>query len=164
MGYLLLIWLMCGVGASLVAVNKGRSAVGWFATGFLLGPVGFIVSLIVSADASGVEARALRSGDLQKCPHCAELVKADATLCRYCGQHLPDIEPVTCPEGVESLHFAAWNGNYATVRRMVDGGVDVNERNSDGFTALDLARLRGDRLISEFLISRGAELGRQVNR
>ncbi len=42
------IWLLSGVFSAVVATNKGRSGCGWFTLGFLLGPVGLILSLAVS--------------------------------------------------------------------------------------------------------------------
>ena len=46
----------------------------------LLGPIGWIIS-------------AASSGNTRQCPHCAERVKAGATVCRYCGRDLPKITP-----------------------------------------------------------------------
>lgn len=31
----------------------------------------------------------LSKGDLRKCPHCAELIKKDATVCKHCGNTIP---------------------------------------------------------------------------
>ena len=41
-------WFFCGVISSVVASNKGRSVFGWFAIGLLLGPVGVVLSLVIS--------------------------------------------------------------------------------------------------------------------
>jgi hypothetical protein len=85
----LLIWVLFGVVAAVVATNKGRSGCGWFALGVLLGPFGFILSLVVSRNQPAVEEAALGSGEMKKCPYCAELIRGEAIKCRYCGSDLP---------------------------------------------------------------------------
>jgi hypothetical protein len=45
----------------------------------LLGPIGWLIA-------------ALSRGNLRKCPHCAEFVKLEATVCRHCGKELPKLE------------------------------------------------------------------------
>jgi hypothetical protein len=87
------LWLMCGIAAAIVASNKGRSGFGWFFLGFFLGPFGFILSLIVSKNATALEKSAIQSGAMKKCPFCAELVKVEAALCKHCGKELPEIVP-----------------------------------------------------------------------
>jgi hypothetical protein len=44
----IVISVICGIVACLVASNKGRNAVGWFFVGFLLGIIGLIISLCMS--------------------------------------------------------------------------------------------------------------------
>lgn len=83
-----LAWLMFGVLAAVVASNKERSGWGWFLLGMLLGPFGFALSLVVSKDESAAERNALSSGAVKKCPFCAELIKSEALVCRYCGRDL----------------------------------------------------------------------------
>jgi hypothetical protein len=85
---ILVIWLLFGIVAAVVATNKGRNGCGWFALGVLLGPFGFILSLVVAKNQPAIEKQALASGELTKCRFCAELIKAEAIKCRFCGTDL----------------------------------------------------------------------------
>ncbi len=91
----LLVWVLCGIAGAMIASQKGRSAGGWAVLCFLLGPLGVILALVASRDEAGLEAQALESGDSRKCPQCAEIIKSEATKCRYCGSEL---EPLPEPQ------------------------------------------------------------------
>lgn len=98
------------------------------------------------------------SADTRKCPFCAELVKVEARICKHCQKDLPEFTPEAVRQAgeLESLHDAAWNGNWATVSRLLREGADVNQTNAEGKTALDVARARGDKQIVSLLLSNGA--------
>lgn len=88
----LMIWLALGLAAMLVMQNKGRSGCGGFALGFLLGPFGLIIALVVGTDHKELEKKSLAGGDMRKCPHCAEVIRVEATKCRFCGSDVPTID------------------------------------------------------------------------
>ena len=91
MEVLLVIWLLCGVASAIILSNKGRDGCGGFALGFLLGPIGIVIALVMQADHKEMENRSLSAGDMRKCPSCAELIKVEAKKCRFCGSDLPPV-------------------------------------------------------------------------
>jgi RNA polymerase subunit RPABC4/transcription elongation factor Spt4 len=104
---LVAIWLLCGIISAVIASNKGRSVFGWFILGLLFGPLGFILALVVGKNEAEIEKSAIQSGTMKKCPYCAELVKREAKICRYCSKDLSlqiaendairDLSPKKCP-------------------------------------------------------------------
>ena len=79
-------------------IKKGRSGIGFFLLSLFLTPiVGGIILLIVRADQKTVDNIAVQDGDKRKCPFCAEIIKSEASVCRYCHSELT---PPDTPEEI----------------------------------------------------------------
>lgn len=81
--------LMLGLIPASIALHKGRGFFGWWIYGSALFIVALPHALLIKANATELERRAMETGDAKKCPHCAEMVKADAHVCKHCRRDLP---------------------------------------------------------------------------
>jgi len=67
-------WIICGIVAAIIASQKGSSGCGFAIVGFLLGPFGIILALLLSGE---------------QCPYCRKKISKDASVCPYCQKELP---------------------------------------------------------------------------
>lgn len=72
---LLGLWLLLGLVGCVIGNFHGRPAAGFF-LGFILGPIGWLLVLLLK-----------RGG--RKCPACLCVVHDQAVRCRHCGKTLP---------------------------------------------------------------------------
>ncbi|WP_050801810.1 hypothetical protein [Shewanella sp. HN-41] len=87
--FMFLGWLILAILVGVYANTKGRSGLGFFLLAVVFSPlIGFIIALVMSPVKGVIEANAIQSGDMKKCPDCAELVKAEAKICKHCRAEL----------------------------------------------------------------------------
>ena len=86
----LVTWLGLSIAAGCIAKNKGRSGAGSAFLALFLSPlIGLIAALAAQPNAAEIEMRQLKSSANRKCPFCAEVIKAEAKVCRQCGREVP---------------------------------------------------------------------------
>ena len=80
-------WIILSILCGFLASSNGRSGVGYFFLSLLLSPlIGFIAVLIAGEDKEELENTKIASRESKKCPDCAESIKFEAKVCRYCGK------------------------------------------------------------------------------
>ncbi len=107
-----IIWLGCGIAAGHIHQQRGRSMETGFWAGVLLGPLGVLLALVSKPDPAGLE-RAALSGGKRKCPSCAELVQAEAKVCRYCQRDLPPLDVAEAPQPQTPPAGWSWGASSA---------------------------------------------------
>lgn len=92
MGFLVL-WLIFGIITGVIASSKGRSGIGWFLIGCIIGIFGIIlVAVLPSLKPQAVTVTNPSTMTLvndgrptKNCPECGETVLQVANVCKHCG-------------------------------------------------------------------------------
>ena len=92
-GVLTLMWLFVLINPFVVAAiahKKGRNVPLWFLYGLGTQAIALLHASLMGSKEAVLERRQLADGSRRKCPHCAEMIKADAKVCRFCGRDVPE--------------------------------------------------------------------------
>lgn len=106
MEILIFLWLGCAIGATIVAISKGRSGCGWLILSIIFGPIALLGIATASKDQDAAKKREVKAGfqdgKLRKCPYCVEVILGEASRCKHCGK---DVDPIPPPKGFFARTF-----------------------------------------------------------
>ena len=90
-GVLVAVLVFGGLGVWVASVKHRSSSEGALLGG-LLGPLGVIIEALLPSQLMSAPQKAMMPELTRTCPECAETIKAEARLCRFCGTRISEDE------------------------------------------------------------------------
>src|SRR5262249_7684918 len=90
-------WLVLSAVCAAAANARGRSILGFFCLSLFFSPIIGFLAVIAMPNRNIERERQRELAISRKCPHCAEMVKREAKICRFCGHDLPQLPTPMLP-------------------------------------------------------------------
>lgn len=91
---IILTWILLSIVVGIFASNMGRGFFIFLFLSIMLSPlISGIILLCIGKNRKEIEFKEIMNGNMKKCPKCAELIKKEATICRFCGNNNFSIKP-----------------------------------------------------------------------
>jgi len=99
----IILFICVGIGIYLLNKNELELQYGAYViiTGFCISFVFLLIASFINEN--------IKSGDIRKCPYCANEIKLEAIICQFCGKDLPKVEII---ESEKSNNEHIWTNKY----------------------------------------------------
>lgn len=134
-----------------------------------------VVGTVLFGFGSSQNSPTVPTKNTRKCPFCAESVNIEAVKCRFCGESLPKVEPISLrvlnirkdhDASFQECKYTIWQavsmGDIDLVAQIIESGIDINILDGARQTALDIARRLGHKEIEGLLRQYGGKYSSEI--